>query len=42
MNDSEIETIADFLRCYRWTSIYSAIVLTLILIVFVVSEILGG
>lgn len=42
LNDDELHSIAEFLRFYRYTSIYSAVMLTLILIVFIVSEILGG
>lgn len=34
--------LIEFLKLYKWTSIYTAFVITLILIVFVVSELLGG
>lgn len=42
LSDDELHSIAEFLRFYRYTSIYSAVMVTLILIVFVISEILGG
>lgn len=36
------DDLREFLKAYKWTSIYSAVMLTLILVVFVVSELLGG
>lgn len=40
--DDEINNLLDFLKFYKWTSIYSAVMLTLILAVFIISEILYG
>lgn len=39
---NQSDDLKEFLKAYKWTSVYSAVMLTLILIVFVVSELLGG
>lgn len=41
-DQDHLNTLAEFLRFYKYTSIYSAVMLTLILIVFIVSEIFYG
>lgn len=41
-DDQEMHNLMYYLKAYKYTSIYSAVVLTLILLVFVVSEIVNG
>lgn len=41
-DDDHTHSVTEFLRFYRYTSVYIAVVVTLILVVSIFSEVFGG